>query len=229
MKKLINMNSEGQGLLEYVLIVSLIPILLILILNLTGMSVKDLYCEIASNFGSKACTNTYFSDSFENLDQWEIISGKWETVDGRLCNKGTGAIFTEIPQSDDYQITLSGANITKGNGYGLMFRSTNFQKDNGYIFQYDPGYGRGEMIFRERANGREFRPSARYKPPTDYVWHGEPRDIKLIVQGDTFTAYVDDQEVLQTQDISWGEGGIGIRTWNGTQVCFDAISVDPIP
>ncbi|RLE02741.1 MAG: hypothetical protein DRJ13_05250 [Bacteroidetes bacterium] len=222
-------RSQGQGILEYVLIISLIPIAILLIMNITGVSVRDAYCSVMNIFGSKVCHESYFSDEFDNLDQWQIMYGNWKINDGRLCNQRSGAIFAEIPQGDDYQITLKGANLTRGNGYGIMFRSTNFEKDNSYIFQYDPGYSGGEMIFRERANRREFRPFARYDPGNTFNWKTESHDIKLIVQEDTFTAYIDSEQILQTRDNTWTEGGIGLRTWDNTEVCFDSITVDPLP
>jgi len=172
----------GQGILEYVLIISLIPVVLWLVLNLTGVSLRDAYCSVIDTFGIDACQASYFSDSFDNLDQWDIIDGNWQINDGKLCDKGGGRIFAEIPGVEDYQITLSGANLSEGNGFGIMFRSTNFEDDNSYIFQYDPGYGSGRMLFRERANGREFSPSATYNPGGDYNWHDESHDIKLVVK-----------------------------------------------
>ena len=222
-------GNAGQGFIEYVLIIGLIPVLLIGVLDVMGVTLRDVYCNVITTLGSDACKGSFFTDSFDSLDEWEIITGKWNINDGKLCNNKGGKIFRDIPQSNDYQINLSGANLTKGSGFGIMFRSTNYEKDNGYIFQYDAGFGKGAMIFRERVNGREFHPSARYRPTGDYDWYNEPHDIKLVIQGDTFTAFVDDQQVLQTQDKTWSEGGFGFRTWNATEVCFDNVSVDPIP
>ena len=222
-------RSAGQGFLEYALIISLIPIAVFLVLNLTGVSLRDVYCSVIGIFGSKACNASYFADEFDSLDQWQVINGNWKNIDGQLCNERGGLIFSDIPQSGDYQINLKGANLSKGNGFGVLFRSSNYNKDNSYIFQYDSGFGSGEMIYRERANGREFSPSARYKPGGDFDWYNESHDISIKVEGDTFTAYVDSEQVLQTQDATWAEGGIGLRTWNATDVCFDSISVDPLP
>lgn len=138
-------------------------------------------------------------------------------------------MFADVPQSGDYQVTVRGAEITRGNGYGVMFRADNFQRDNSYTFQYDPGFRGGAMIYRERANRREFRPFEVYRPGAGYTWHNQTREIRIVVEGDLFTTYVDDELVLQSRDSTWQEGGIGLRSWNNTSACFDSISVDPLP
>ena len=221
-------GQAGQGILEVGLLFVLVVVVVLLSLNLFGVSTREMYCSVINAFGIDACQQTYFSDDFNDLDQWQVIRGNWSIEDGNLCIKRGGRIFADIPQSGDYQVVLSGAEMTRGNGFGIMFRASNYSRDNSYIFQYDPGYARGSMIFRERANGREYRPSATNRLGRDYSWYNTPHDIRVVVSGDTFTAFVDDEQVLQTQDSTWTEGGIGLRSWDNTNACFDRITVEPL-
>jgi hypothetical protein len=100
---------------------------------------------------------------------------------------------------------------------------------NGYSFQYDPGYYPGSFIFRKWVNGREIAtPFAVSKAP-GFDWYSAPRDVRVVVKGDTFTAYVDGQPVLTAQDSTYTSGGTGLRTWDSTQVCFDQFGLNSLP
>jgi Flp pilus assembly pilin Flp len=224
--------SKGQGLVEYALIIALIGLATVGGLEATGYSLRDVYCAVAQGIsGRTSCQGPehYFYDDFDNMDQWKVVRGNWYTEDGKLCGgPGEGRIFADVPQSGDYVINLKGANLAQGNGYGLYFRSSNVDQVNGYTFQFDPGYAGGSYLLRRWYQGREFRPSAAVRDP-NMSWHGTSHDIKLVVQGDTITAFVDGRQVYQVHDSTWSEGGVGLRTWDHTKVCFDSISVDPIP
>jgi len=100
---------------------------------------------------------------------------------------------------------------------------------NGYVFQYDPGYYPGAFIIRKWVNGRELSaPIAVAKAP-GYDWYSSPRDIEVVVEGDTFTAYVDGVEVLTATDSTYATGGSGLRNWDSTKVCFDQFGMQSAP
>ncbi len=218
----------AQGLVEYALLIVLVVLAIILALSIAGVSLKDVYCLIAQKLGAQpaACTGALFSDDFDTLSGWQIISGKWEIKNGKLCNANGGQIFKPLPGAGDYVINLNGAKLDQGNGYGIFFRADNFKQVNGYTFQYDPGL-RG-FAFREWYQGREFAPSALYKPG-NYDYYSSPHDIQVVVQGNTFTAYVDGQQVVKTTDPTYRQGSIGLRSWDSSVVCFDSISVNALP
>ncbi len=230
--------EKGQGLVEYALLVALVAIAIILVLQLTGVRLSDVYCSVASGItGEETCAQgeeNYCSDDFssEKLDGWDTLTGAWKTDDGRACTRGTALAFNECSlnmDAADYTVNLEGAALTKGNGYGIVFRATDTGgKFNGYTFQYDPGYGGGAFIFRKWVDGRELSPFA-VAPAKGFDWYGSPKDIQLVVNGDQFTAYVDGQPVLTGTDSTYKEGGVGLRSWDGSEACFDDFDISPVP
>lgn len=224
-------NDRGQGLIEYLLLVALVAASGMVAMSATGSSISDVFCGIAGSLGGGggACSEGYFFDGFDaDLDQWDRISGNWNLKDGQMCvgPGGEGKIATDIDQSD-YVINLRGADLSKGNGFGVFFRTSNHENMNGYSFQVDPGYGGGEFIMRKWANGNEFSPFARQKAP-EFDWYS-PHDVKIVVRGESFEAYMDNVLVLSGSDSTYSEGGMGLRVWDSTEACFDEVSVEPIP
>ncbi len=92
-----------------------------------------------------------FSDSKNN--SWEIkeINDKSVLVNG---DKSKSRIFFEN-DLDSYSLETS-ARLIDGLGYGVFFESSTDGKgdDTGYILQYDPGKGQGELVIKKRENGK---------------------------------------------------------------------------
>lgn len=225
--------SKGQGLVEYALLIGLIVVGTVLTLQLTGVRLSDVYCRAASAFGGEgvcggvkyACEDTFNA----GLDNWVKGQGAWQSKNESACASGVGMIFDKCSadlKPKDYTVQVSGAHLTKGNGYGVFFRTTLDEKGqfNGYTFQYDPGYGGGAFIFRKWVNGRELSPFA-VAPAKGYDWYGAPKDVTISVQGNQFTAYIDGVPVLTASDSSYTEGGAGLRSWDSSQVCVDNFSI----
>ena len=223
-------DTTGQSTIEYALLLSLAIVAVILGLRAMGVSTQDVYCRASSILGSDAssCTH-YFEDDFSDLDAWDVVRGDWRLENGQLCGgPGEGRIFTDV-EADDYVINIDSAALFKGNGYGVFFRVTNTPKFNGYSFQFDPGFRKGAFIFRKWVRGRELWPPFAIARARGYDWWNTPRQVQLVIQGDTFTVYIDGVSVLSASDDTYSTGGIGLRTWNGTTACFDDLSVEPVP
>ena len=212
-------NPKGQSFTEYALIIGLVVIITMGVLAATGISISDLYCQAISALGGDRCqlAETELSD-------WNEIYGNWRYEDGVVCGEYDGRTFAENFSGDDYVINVDSVTLSQGNGYGIYFRTSDEAAVNGYNFQYDPGWGEGAFLFRKWVNGYELSPIAVKKMP-NYDWHGPSRNIQIKVIGNTFTAFIDGEEVLSVSDDTYSEGGVGLRTWNGTQACFDGVSV----
>ncbi len=228
-------SSPGQGFVEYSLLSALVTIGIILTLQLFGISVRDLYCDANTALGGESACIQQEScvDDFTNDDgPWKTRKGEWEVEDGQLCTSKRAITFNTCSMDhgeEDYTVKVDGANLTEGKGYGIFFRMTKPDKKyNGYTFQYDPGYHGGAFIFRKWVNGRELKPFA-VKRARDYDWHDTSHDVEVFVQGDTFTAYIDGEAVLTGTDDTYSEGGIGLRSWDGTEVCFERFAIGPAP
>lgn len=201
-------------------------------LGVTGTSIKDVYCGVAESLtGDENCQSYYFFDDFDDtLNNWNIVHGTWEIEDGKLKNTshGEGQIFTDINESD-YEVELENVNLASGDGFGIIFRAEETEAFNGYTFQYDPGYAGGSFLLRKWANGHEFSPFAR-NDVSDFDWYNTDHDVKVVVSGGNYTAYVDDQVVLQGYDDTWVDNtkSVGLRTWSTTDVTFDSFAVNPV-
>ncbi|GAB4521798.1 MAG: hypothetical protein Fur0018_02710 [Anaerolineales bacterium] len=253
-------RNTGQGLIEYALIIAIVIVGLLVVLRLTGVNLRDAYCQAARSLGVQACSPTKkiaCQDTFDSsapgsgeegnkdgkdkgdddhkdgkgaIPGWDTSKGKWSLQDGKMCGgPGEGRIYNACSQAlsaSDYTVSLNSAVLDKGNGYGIYFRTSEGKYGiNGYTFQYDPGYGRGAFIFRKWVNGHELRPFAVAPADNNFSWHDTPHDIQLVLQGNTFTAYVDGQPVVTGTDDSYATGGAGLRTWDGSNLCVDDFTI----
>ena len=70
-----NRMKMGQGLVEYALVLAGIAIVVVLALRVMGVSVREVYCRIASEFGALSCNFekdcTFGFDTAEDLEAWE--------------------------------------------------------------------------------------------------------------------------------------------------------------
>ncbi len=216
--KKISIYPSGQSLLEYGLILLLASVFLVGALSAAGVDLRGVYCQIMSEIGVDACD--------QDLLDWEVYKGNCTEEGGRVCCQNWGYFFANDFFGEDYTVQVSQAHLTQGMGYGLFFRT---QRDksgfDGYNFQYDPGYGSGAFLFRKWVNGYELPPIAREYAPHDYDWYSSPRAVKIHISGDTFTAFIDGEEVLSVTDDSYQSGGVGVRVWGNSHLCIERISV----
>lgn len=231
-------QQKGQSLVEFALLLALVIISVIAILQIMGISVRDVFCQVVNGLGyhTEACPGdgVVFWDDFSNgLDGWEIDRGNnWRIDDGELC-AGPGvehrayAIDTE---GGDYTVSMD-ATLKSGSGYGVYFRA-NDSAVNGYTFQYDRGYGTpGAFIFRKWVNGREMSPFRPWSPaPDGYQWYNVKRRVVVTVRGNTYTATIDGVQVATAVDNEappvpfFADGRVGLRTWNA-EACFDNVQI----
>ena len=231
-------KNDGQGLIEYVFLIALITIGILLALKLYGISVYDAYCYVGDKIsGSEACKPTELcKDDFStDLTGWKALQGNNMGVvnGGTLCPSSYTLMLNACSVSEpltDYVVTLSDANLKSGSGYGIAFRAQNTSTGmTGYVFQYDPGFSPGSFIIRKWVNGRELSTPIAVAKASGYSWYNTPRDIKIVIKGSTFTAYVDGKLVLTATDSTYATGGAGLRTWDSTIVCVDGFNIQYIP
>ena len=233
MKKTLRLcSNNGQGLVEYALLLALIAVGGILIMSLLGVSVSDLYCRAVNGItGGTACKapSTYCQDNFDgNTSAWQNLSGTPPTSqNGQMCFSGymqnMNKCSAKMTQSD-YVINLNGVTITQGNGYGVYFRATLADnKVSGYAFQYDPGAG-NVLLIRPWVEGAEvITPIARV--PINSTIYNVPHNFKIVVKGNTFTVFMDGVQVMTAKDGAYPTGGVGLRSWDSTFACANDFSI----
>ena len=147
-------EEHGQGLVEYALILVGIAIVVILILNIMGVSVKEAYCKVITDLGGKTCeANGECSFSFDDpsgLDTWEGNNKEQLSIeDGRACINGNGTNArsylnpncSSSLESNDYTITYEDITVEraidndKNTGLDTWFRAKDDK--NGYLFIYN--------------------------------------------------------------------------------------------
>ena len=233
-------EEHGQGLVEYALILVGIAIVVILILNIMGVSVKEAYCKVITDLGGKTCeANGECSFSFDDpsgLDTWEGNNKEQLSIeDGRACINGNGTNArsylnpncSSSLESNDYTITYEDITVEraidndKNTGLDTWFRAKDDK--NGYLFIYN---SRTNYVrFWKVVDGRWVKFSESKVPSS---WQNESLDIKLDVQGDNFTAYKDGQEILKASDGAYEDGQVGIRNKPSSKSCIGNMTVESL-
>lgn len=229
-------RQSGAETLEFIVVVFLLVVAVIPALYMLAPSLQKAVCNIVDSISGTtsdcaAGIVDIFKDDFSKCPgEWGNLTGSLSCVDGRKCSGVNQNVLTLAngTNSQDYTISTN-AQLNAGNGYGVIFRASgpavgNALPTSGYSFQYD--YGLKKFVFRKFAGGGESQLVLSPTLPGDYDWN-KSRDIKVVVKGNTFTAYVDGQKVLEATDNSFPSGQVGLRTWNGggNQSCFNDFKV----
>jgi len=229
----LNKQERGVAAKEYALVLALIAVAVISIVTVLGASVAGVFEQaVDPMLTPPAGGQPDWSEDFEDpeLPNWDWNhSHGWQENNGQLVMGPQGEVrgFSGDATWSDYTVQVR-AVLYQGRGYGIYFRATGAPRTvNAYIFQYDPGYDqpRGSFLFRKIVDGRERSPFARIRAPEGFEWRNVWRDIQINVEGDTFTAYIDGQPVLQASDDSYPVGRVGLRTWWSCLAGFDDFQV----
>ena len=109
-------------------------------------------------------------------------------------------------------------------GYGVYYRTDGKLDISGYIFQYDPGYGKSFLV-RKVDKGGEKSPFQRVKMPDNFSIYNESHDITITVENDHHIIRVDGEVVFDFQDDTFSSGMPGFRTWGNSDVSFHDVVV----
>ena len=84
------------------------------------------------------------------------------------------------------------------------------------------------IYFSKWVNGVQIKPYIKmYYLPSDIDWNNPP-DMSVKVEGNTFTAYMNGQQVLQGSDKTYTEGGTGVFSNAGTELSFSDFLINPL-
>lgn len=237
-------REAGQGIVEYALIMVLVSLIALGSMSAMGISLRDVYQTIANAFnGSEAAEaiRTFYSNTFDDdLSGWSeakwgsFYGGRWRVQDGKLKGDRFAALFLDDFSRSDYTLTAKGVVFANTNpvwnGGALYFR-TDTNARSGYVFEIEQrNPGKDALIhFRKWANGYEINPPLASAPvPAGYNFES-PTDIQIRVEGDTFTAYMNGAQVLQTSDSTYSSGTVGIASNWGSRMEIDDILINETP
>lgn len=236
----------GQGIVEYALIMVLISLVTIGGMSAAGVSIRDVYQDVVDAFNGSGTTQAlrnFYADTFDvdgDLSNWtqarwnSYYGGRWRAQDGKLKSDRFAAAFLDDFGQDDYTLTATGVvfdnqkQVWQG---GLLYFRTDPVAEEGYVFEIEKR-NRGQdaqIYFRKWSNGYQLDPPLASAPiPAGYDFEN-PTDIQVQVSGDTFTAFMDGEEVLQTSDSTYSSGTVGLASNWGSRMEVDDISIDENP
>lgn len=229
--------KRGQGLVEYALLLAVVVLATALLLNITGVSINDIFCRVVGSLGGEVCAETSCVLAFDDpaeLDSWnarDVKNGNLIIENSQLCNKGTQMnYFAACAEGgfdgegySDFTAILDGIKINKYDndlnpGFDFVFRADD--KGNGYWLSYSAKVNR--VIFWKQVSGvRILLDSA----PVPAEWVNEDLTFVLKVQGDTFSVYRDNQLILEVSDDTYDSGAFGWRNKPGSSTCIDGIVI----
>jgi hypothetical protein len=177
----------------------------------------------------------YFEDDFEDpgatTDKWEIILGDWEANNGIFQQTGQGIDPWLVAMVSDehwkkewteYTVEFKVRNPVEGldNGVSVLFRVQDPVPAN-----WDERQGPNSHVYRWALNISQntlgligvYEPGAYQRlveSPYSLVI-GEWHDVKLVVTEKDATAYINGEKVLETDDVRWTDGRVGIQAYDG--------------
>jgi Concanavalin A-like lectin/glucanases superfamily len=190
-----------------------------------------------SKAGPSTTTPLPFADDFSNPSSgWQTLSDisadvKYDAGKLHLVIKQENltqwSLAGKLFQDATYEAEAQPNGGPTDNGFGILFRVKD--RKNFYHFEISSdGYWRaGVMKNGTWDNWDDWAASDAIKTG-NAVNH-----LKVTMQGDTFTFFVNDQQVLQKQDASFPNGDIGVFALTlidkpGTDISFDNVSVTEI-
>lgn len=245
MEQRMEKRDVGQGVIEYVLILALLAAVAVLALSAMGVSLQNVLNEVVSALGAlgveqeqpPSCEVFYQSQFDRGINEWYQLkkglwSGKWQNIAGKMVGDPLAAALLKSVKRDDYIVTAASIELKKVRdsyqGFALIFRAAALADDlEGYMFEFekkdaaDPGL----MYFSKWVRGYQvFPPLASVAVPANFNWN-EVQQMRVTVQGDTFTALINGQEVLRARDATYTQGYVGMAVNYGSRATVRNFSV----
>lgn len=162
----------------------------------------------------------------------EILSqlGDWQIEDGVLTDIGHGErrVIFDDTFGDDYTITADATLVSGNGGYAMYYHATEEAGNiSGYAFQFDLGYS-NSFIVRKVIDGKEtsaFQVASMAQTMGDDFDIYAPHNIKIDVEDDHHSIYVDNVKVMEFIDDTFTEGSVGCRTWSTAEISVENLSV----
>ncbi|MGQ9502679.1 MAG: hypothetical protein ACUVSB_11545 [Anaerolineae bacterium] len=235
----------GQGVIEYALILALLAAVAVLALSAMGVSLQNVFGEVTSALSglgtepspTPSCEVFYQSQFDRGINEWYQLkgglwSGRWRMIAGKMVGDPLAAALLKSVNQADYVVTADSISLEKVRntyqGFALIFRAVALQNRlESYMFEFekknaaDPGL----MYFSKWVKGYQvFPPLAQAAVPANFDWKNV-KQMRVAVQGDTFTAYINGQEVLRARDATYTQGYVGMAVNYGSRATVSNFSV----
>ena len=231
-------REKGQGLVEYALIVVGVALAILFALELTGVELSTVFCRVTGALGGQTCEErstlftsscSYKFDDASDTEGWygKDVGSKLTVEDGKLCNTGKSFNYFEschdTEPDPDFTVYLKGITLEstgpKETGIDFMFRTD--EQRNGYRFSYSSTSN--VIIIWKRVSSKWIMIDYAVTPKE---WGSESITYKLVVKGETFTVFKDDEQLLQVKDDTYSSGKYAWRNKPGSKSCIEEISFE---
>jgi len=238
--------STGQGVIEYALILALLAAVAVLGLSAMGVSLQNVLGQVVSALSAlggeqpPSCEVFYQSQFDRGINEWYQLkgglwSGKWRNIAGKMVGDPLAAALLKSVNQADYVVTAESISLERVRdtyrGFALIFRAAALENQlESYMFEFekknaaDPGL----MYFSKWVRGYQvFPPLAQAGVPANFDWD-KVQQMRVVVQGDTFIAYINGQEVLRARDSTYAQGYVGMAVNYGSRATVSNFSVTSI-
>jgi Flp pilus assembly pilin Flp len=231
-------RETGQGLIEYALLLILAALAAVLALSGLGVSLQSVYAQVVAALGGQSC-DVYYQSAFDKgMNEWSPISGSglwkggWRIVGGKMVGEPLSAATLKSFNQSDVAVTADGVTLenvrTTWQGFGIIWRAS-VDKGNlsGYMFEVEKKDSKdpGLMYFSKWVKGNQVVPPlASAPPPPGFDWT-RIGQMRVVMQGDTMTAYLNGVRVLQARDRTYTSGSAGMAANYGSRATVGAFSV----
>lgn len=176
-----------------------------------------LFCFMLVAFGMNAQDKELFNG--KNLDGWTIYgTEKWYVEDGLLvCESGPDAQYGYLATDEHYknfELTLEFKQEADGNS-GVFFRSTiEGTKITGWQVEVAPPGKHSGGVYESYGRGWLIKPSPE---DDDALKMGDWNQMKIRVQGDKVTTWLNGRQMISLDDekIGKGEGSVALQIHDG--------------
>ena len=169
---------------------------------------------------------TQLWDFEKNADGWKVANGTWEVTDGVYkVSRGAAAEHSLVGEKDWDNYTIEAKiRIDDNHWTGLVFRAKSEMEY--YVYYFNVPDNKSELwkhtdgAWTNRTNLAQIPAAGGVK-----IKNGEWIDMKVEVDGNDFTLYINDEKQSDNSDNSYPEGQVGVWAWE-TAASFDDFTVE---
>jgi Flp pilus assembly pilin Flp len=243
---------QGQGLVEYALILVAVALVAVLALALTGNTLESTYCSIAEAIGVADCEGggigggggpggggggdepvegcKFGFESEADFKGWSGASDGYMYLDnGGMCMRSDGNERAFLHpcavkgSSGDFTVRANGVTVDRETGGNVGVDILFRSKDENNGYRFSYQETSEQVRFWKVVEGKHIQLSNARLPRE---LQGKQLDFRIEVTGDVFIAYVGDTAVLKASDSMFSEGQVGFYNYKGAKTCVGDFSVE---
>ncbi len=176
-------------------------------------------------FSLPSFAGTQLWDFEKDSGDWKVANGTWAVKGGIYqLSKGGQAEHSLIGEEDwdDYTIEAK-VRLDEGSWAGIVFRA---KSEMEYYVYYLNVPGNISELWRHKAGAWNARDNISQPKAVGgvVIANGEWLDMKIVVEGDKFTLYLNDEKQVEDSDNVYDKGKVGVWGWE-TGASFDDFTV----